>query len=154
MVPDFFICSIGTGGTFSGIAEILKREYKGIKTIGIEVSSSAPLYASRKEIEFNHRPHNLMGLGAGILSINTVSDLIDDVMVVDGNESWDRMKQFIAKDDCMRSINPTCLTVGSRFTVASQASSSTAEGLRSLLLTKRAATVLVRGAATYRALGR
>lgn len=106
VVPDFFICSIGTGGTFSGIAEILKREYSGIKTIGVEVNSSAPLYAARKEIEFKHHPHNLMGLGAGVLSINTVSDLIDDVMVVGGDKSWNRMKQFIAEAEI--GIGPTC----------------------------------------------
>ena len=54
----------------------------------------------------------------------------------------------------MRSINPTCPTVGQRFIVASLASSSTAAELRSLLLTRRAAVAQVHGAATYKALGR
>jgi cysteine synthase A len=106
VIPDFFICSIGTGGTFSGIVEILKREYINIKTVGIEVDSSAPLHALRKGIGFKHCPHSLMGLGAGVLSINTVSNLIDDVMVVSGSESWSRMKKFIEEDDL--GIGPTC----------------------------------------------
>ncbi|MFC6339300.1 pyridoxal-phosphate dependent enzyme [Pseudomonas sp. CCM 7891] len=106
VVPDFFICSIGTGGTFSGIAEILKREYKNITTIGIEVDRSAPLYASRNGLDFEHHSHNLMGVGAGVLSVNTVSSLIDDVMVVDDGESWGRMKRFIA--ECDLGIGPTC----------------------------------------------
>ena len=106
VVPDFFICSIGTGGTFSGVAEILKREYKNIKTIAIEVNSSAPLYASRKGLKYEHRHHNLMGLGAGVLSVNTVSKLIDEVMVVDGHDSWNRMKKFVSEDGF--GIGPTC----------------------------------------------
>ena len=106
VVPDFFICSIGTGGTFSGIADRLKREYKNIKTVGVEVDKSAPLYASRRGEVFVHQPHNLMGLGAGMLSVNTVSELIDDVRVVEGHAAWGRMKTFIADYDF--GIGPTC----------------------------------------------
>ncbi len=54
----------------------------------------------------------------------------------------------------MRSINPTCQTIGQRFTVAFLASSSMAAELRSLLQTRRAAAAQVRGAATYKAPGR
>jgi len=106
VIPDFFVCSIGTGGTFSGIAEVLKREYKEIRTIGIEVNSSAPLYSIKKHTVFEHRPHNLMGLGAGVLSVNTIPELVDEVRLVDGPKSWRRMKQFIA--DFGIQIGPTC----------------------------------------------
>lgn len=106
VIPDFFICSIGTGGTFSGIAEVLKRECKEIKAIGIEVKSSAPLYAMKKNTAFKHRPHNLMGLGAGVLSINTIPELVHEVRLVDGARSWQRMKQFIV--DSGIQIGPTC----------------------------------------------
>lgn len=104
--PDFFICSIGTGGTCCGIAEVLKRRYRNIKTIGIEVSGSAPLYAARQGVAFEHHAHNLMGMGAGVLSVNTVSELIDEVMVVDGDLAWSRMKKIIAEFDY--GIGPTC----------------------------------------------
>lgn len=55
---------------------------------------------------------------------------------------------------CIRSMNPTYREIGPWFTVASLASSSTAAALRSLLPTRHAATAQVRGAATYKALGR
>ena len=54
----------------------------------------------------------------------------------------------------VRSMNPTYRQMKLRFTVASPASSSTAAALRSPLPTRHAATAPVRGAATYRALGR
>lgn len=106
VVPDFFICSIGTGGTFSGIAEVLKREYSGVKTVGVEVCNSAPLYSKRNSLVFQHRPHNLMGLGAGVLSPNTISELVDEVRLVDGSKAWARMKKFIAEENTP--IGPTC----------------------------------------------
>ncbi|PMV22287.1 MULTISPECIES: cysteine synthase family protein [unclassified Pseudomonas] len=106
VVPDFFVCSIGTGGTFSGIAEVLKCEYREIRTVAIEVNKSAPLYSERNNLTFEHRPHNLMGLGGGVLSTNTVSALVDEVRVVDGNEAWVRMKQFIEHERVP--VGPTC----------------------------------------------
>lgn len=106
VVPDFFVCSIGTGGTFSGIAEVLKRKYEAITTVGIEVSSSAPLFAGRHNIPFEHHPHNLMGLGGGVLSDNTTLELVDEVRLVEGRDAWARMKKFIQDEEVP--IGPTC----------------------------------------------
>jgi cysteine synthase A len=106
VVPDFFVCSIGTGGTFSGIAEMLKKTYDEIKTIALEVNSSAPLFSQRNKLPFNHRPHNLMGLGAGVMSPNTDPDLVDEVRVIDGSDAWSRMKHFIRAERL--SVGPTC----------------------------------------------
>lgn len=106
IVPDFFVCAIGTGGTFSGIAEVMKREYAEIKTIGLEVDRSAPLFSQRNNLPFNHCSHNLMGLGAGVMSANTDPKLVDEIRVVDGTGAWSRMKQFIESEKLP--IGPTC----------------------------------------------
>ncbi|CAI3108568.1 Cysteine synthase [Acinetobacter oleivorans] len=106
ITPDYFVCSIGTGGTFSGIAERLKENFPNIKTIGIEVDKSAPIYAMKNGLNFTHSPHNLMGLGAGVLSANTSLDVIDTITTVNGHEAWNRMKSFIESDQV--GIGPTC----------------------------------------------
>lgn len=97
ITPDYFVCAIGTGGTFSGIAEVLKEHFPSIQTIGIEVNKSAPLYSKRMGLNFKHAPHNMMGLGAGVLSSNTDESLIDEVRVVAGEDAWDVMKELVAK---------------------------------------------------------
>lgn len=106
VVPDYFVCAIGTGGTFSGIAKVLKAEFPDIRTIGIEVDKSAPLFAKRHKLDFAHQPHNMMGLGAGVLSPNTNEVLVDEVVTVDGDRSWRRMKAFIEEEGI--EIGPTC----------------------------------------------
>lgn len=106
IIPDYFVCSIGTGGTFSGIAEVLKARYPSLKTIGIEVDKSAPLYSKKNNLVFTHKPHNMMGLGAGVLSCNTNESVIDEIVTVDGEQSWERMKKFI--EDEQLEIGPTC----------------------------------------------
>ncbi|MCI4186562.1 cysteine synthase family protein [Dickeya dianthicola] len=104
--PDYFVCSIGTGGTFSGIAKVLKNSFPELKTVGIEVDKSAPVFSKRNGLKFDHKPHNLMGLGAGVLSENTDIALIDEIKVVDGNSAWKRMKSFIECEGL--GIGPTC----------------------------------------------
>ncbi|EEJ9459790.1 cysteine synthase family protein [Salmonella enterica subsp. enterica serovar Infantis] len=106
LIPDYFVCSIGTGGTFSGIASVLKKTFPNIKTIGIEVDKSAPIYARKNGIAFKHQNHNLMGLGAGIVSINTDLDIIDEIKTIDGIKAWERMKSFIKSNHM--GIGPTC----------------------------------------------
>ncbi|CNE22614.1 cysteine synthase family protein [Yersinia nurmii] len=94
IIPDYFVCSIGTGGTFSGIARILKSDFVSLQTIAIEVENSAPLYAIRHSLDFTHRNHNLMGLGSGFVSGNTDIELIDEIVTVNGKRSWDKMKEY------------------------------------------------------------
>jgi len=102
---DYFICAIGTGGTFSGIAHQLKMKYPKMTTVGIEVDKSAPLFAKRQNKEFNHMPHNMMGLGAGVLSENTDENIVDIIEVISGQDSWKTMKEVIQYEDL--GIGPT-----------------------------------------------
>ncbi|EKN3345842.1 cysteine synthase family protein [Yersinia ruckeri] len=106
IIPDYFICSIGTGGTFSGISHILKSDFPRLKTIAIEVENSSPIYALKNHLNFKHRNHNLMGLGAGIISVNTDIGLIDEVVTVNGNQSWKKMKEYNESEKM--NIGPTC----------------------------------------------
>ncbi|WP_395755023.1 cysteine synthase family protein [Edwardsiella ictaluri] len=104
--PDYFICSIGTGGTFSGISKILKEEFPKLKSIGIEVDKSSPIHAKINKKIFTHRPHNMMGLGAGKISGNTKIDPIDEIKVISGEHAWARMRRFIKTNN--KEIGPTC----------------------------------------------
>ena len=91
---DAFVCSIGTGGTFSGIAEVLKERFPQLRTVAIEVDRSAPLYAKRHGVPFVHQTHNLMGLGPGKIALNLREDLVDEVRTVSGVEGWQTMRRL------------------------------------------------------------
>jgi cysteine synthase A len=95
---DWFVCSIGTGGTFSGIADALKAEFPEMVTVAVEVDASAPLRAKRDHVAFQHRPHNLMGLGPGKIAPNVREELIDEVRTVTGAQAWTMMKRLIAQE--------------------------------------------------------
>jgi cysteine synthase A len=93
-----FVCSIGTGGTFSGIAARLKVAYPRMRTVAVEADRSAPLRAKRRGEPFRHRPHNLIGLGPGKIPPNVREELVDDVRVVSGADSWAMMKRLIGEE--------------------------------------------------------
>lgn len=95
---DRFVCSIGSGGTFSGIADALRAEFPGLVTVAVEVDASAPLRAKRDRLPFRHRPHNLMGLGPGKIPPNAREELIDEVRTVSGEQAWAMMKRLIAEE--------------------------------------------------------
>jgi cysteine synthase A len=96
---DVFVCSVGTGGTFSGIAEVLKARYSALHAVAVEVDRSAPLFAKRSHQPFVHRPHNLMGLGPGKIAANLREDLVDEVRTVSGEDGWQTMKQLVELED-------------------------------------------------------
>ena len=95
---DRFVCSIGTGGTFSGIADALKAEFPDLVTVAVEVDVSAALLAKRHHRPFQHHPHNLMGLGPGKVPGNAREELIDEVRTVSSDQAWSMMKRLIAEE--------------------------------------------------------
>ena len=73
---DYFVAGIGTGGTITGIARILKKKYPDIKIIGIEPKDS-PLITKGKA-----GSHDLQGIGANFIPKILDLDLVDEVITV------------------------------------------------------------------------
>lgn len=85
--PTAFVCAIGTGGSFSGIATALKCELDpGLPAIGIEVPEAPVIWAKRRGETVIPRIPSIIGMGAGKIARNTDERLIDDVEIVKGEE--------------------------------------------------------------------
>ena len=78
---DYFIATIGTGGTISGIARYLKEKNSDIKVIGVEPTDSPFITEGRAG------KHAIQGIGAGFIPENLDLSLIDEVMTVTEGES-------------------------------------------------------------------
>ena len=86
---DYFVAGIGTGGTITGIARILKKKYPDIKIIGIEPKDS-PLITKGKA-----GSHDLQGIGANFIPKILDLDLVDEVITV----STDDAARILAKKE-------------------------------------------------------
>lgn len=78
---DIVVSAIGTGGTITGIAQGLKEYNKNIQIIGVEPLQSAVINGHPKG------PHKIQGIGAGFIPSILDLDLLDEVLMIDGDSA-------------------------------------------------------------------
>lgn len=78
---DILVAGVGTGGTITGVAEIIKPRKPSFKAIAVEPTSSPVLAGGRPG------PHKIQGIGAGFIPSVLKVDLIDEVIAVTDEEA-------------------------------------------------------------------
>ncbi|MBD2312169.1 cysteine synthase A [Desertifilum sp. FACHB-1129] len=78
---DFLISGVGTGGTITGVAEVLKSRKPEFKAIAVEPVNSPVLSGG------NPGPHKIQGIGAGFVPEVLNTDIIDEVITVSDDDA-------------------------------------------------------------------
>ncbi len=89
---DIFVSGVGTGGTITGVSEILKRRKPGFKAIAVEPQDSQVLSGGEAG------PHMIQGIGAGFIPGILNTDIIDEVIVVTNDEALNTTK-LLAREE-------------------------------------------------------
>ncbi len=89
---DYFVASIGTGGTFTGCSKVFKEKVKDIKTIAVEPKNSPVLSGGIPA------PHKIQGIGTGFIPKIVDTTLIDEVITVTDEEAFKEARN-LAKDE-------------------------------------------------------
>ena len=74
---DILVCGVGTGGTLTGVAEVIKEKKPEFKAIAVEPEKSPVLSGGKPS------PHKIQGIGAGFVPDVLRTDLIDEIIGVD-----------------------------------------------------------------------
>ena len=89
---DALVAGVGTGGTITGVAEVLKARKSSFKAIAVEPVSSPVISGG------NPGPHRIQGIGAGFVPKVLRTDLIDEIIKV-SDEDAGNMTRRIAKEE-------------------------------------------------------
>ncbi|MBF0484340.1 MAG: cysteine synthase A [Candidatus Omnitrophica bacterium] len=89
---DILVAGVGTGGTITGIAEVIKKRRPGLKVIAVEPEASPVLSGG------NPGPHKIQGIGAGFIPEVLNRKIIDEIIKV-SNDAAGEIARKIAKTD-------------------------------------------------------
>jgi cysteine synthase A len=96
---DAFVAGVGTGGTITGVGQVLKQRMPGIKIYAVEPSASAVL--SGEEPGF----HKIQGIGAGFVPDVLDTDIYDDVIRVSDDEAADHTRRLAREEGILAGIS-------------------------------------------------
>ena len=89
---DILVAGVGTGGTITGVAELIKKRKPSFKAIAVEPTKSPVLSGG------THSPHKIQGIGAGFIPAVLRRDLIDEIMKVE-DEDAGKVARRMAKEE-------------------------------------------------------
>jgi cysteine synthase A len=96
---DILVAGVGTGGTITGVAEVLKERKPEFQAIAVEPAGSPVLSGG------DPGPHKIQGIGAGFVPDVLRIDLVDDVVQVTNEESWDMARRLAREEGILAGIS-------------------------------------------------
>ncbi|WP_293310574.1 cysteine synthase A, partial [Mycolicibacterium sp.] len=96
---DIFVGGVGTGGTITGVAEVLKERKPTVQIVAVEPAASPVLSGGQKG------PHPIQGIGAGFVPPVLETDLIDEIIQVNNEDAFDLAKRLAKEEGLLVGIS-------------------------------------------------
>ena len=101
---DILVCGVGTGGTITGVAEVIKPKKTSFKAIAVEPSESPILSGGQPG------PHRIQGIGAGFVPAVLRLDLIDEIIQVNADQAEETAARLAREEGILAGISSGAAT--------------------------------------------
>jgi cysteine synthase A len=96
---DIFVAGVGTGGTITGVGQVLKERKPGVQIVAIEPETSAVLSGKPRG------PHRIQGLGAGFIPEILDTSVIDEIITVSEQDSVEMARRMAREEGVFAGIS-------------------------------------------------
>ncbi len=96
---DIFISGVGTGGTITGVSEVIKSRKPSFKAVAVEPADSPILSGGQPG------PHKIQGIGAGFVPAVLNTDIIDEIVTVTNEQAFETARKLAALEGILCGIS-------------------------------------------------
>ena len=96
---DIFISGVGTGGTITGVSEVVKSRKPSFKAVAVEPADSPILSGGQPG------PHKIQGIGAGFVPAVLNTDIIDEIVTVTNEQAFETARKLAALEGILCGIS-------------------------------------------------
>ena len=94
-----FVAGVGTGGTLTGVGEVLKERYPAVQIVAVEPANSPVLSGGQPG------PHKIQGIGAGFVPDVLNRDVVDEVITVTNEEAMETARRLAREEGLLVGIS-------------------------------------------------
>jgi len=103
---DAFVAGVGTGGTITGVGEVLKKKLNPVKIVAVEPASSSVLSGK------NPGPHRIQGIGAGFIPDVLNTGVIDQIIMVQDEQAVETARRLAKEEGLLVGISSGAAAFG------------------------------------------